>query len=377
MPSLLRKSLQGRPKHKTKKKNDVSNKNAREKEDNRERFVCRLSQHSSFALDGKDMVIVAAKKSKKRISGLELEKQGHYLVVRRILEGSLFEKTDLAPEMEIRIINGIDCSKLEDENEAYKIMREAECVVTIVAREKVEGRDNPLQPILQPILQPPSSPPPKQWSTDTKRIMSPGTAHMWLKMVEHVHRRDDAPRHLSPSPKSEEFYLRKEEQQASGEDIHAPPAPAFKKTCRPKALPDNLEVKNETSHSTMSEITLNPSQHPTPNSADIVVMRPSEETKTSSIKTVLASLYPDFGGDDDETEDIVSCIEQLSTESYSSQDISLVLSSLLRDNEEPPSHVLGIDVSHHLIDDDGSFRRGAGPMDSPSLYAPSIPRVGA
>lgn len=356
MPSLFRKSLCKRSK-KRKQKADVS-KNGHTINSTPERYSLRPTGNSSFSLGGDDIVIVATKKSKKRMSGLELEKQDQCLVVKRILEGSPFAKTGLSPDMEIRIINGIDCSKLRDENEAQRIIGEAEHTVTIVARERLEDKDIPLLPI---------SPPPKS---------SFGAAHMWVEMVQNVNRKD-TPVLLSPPPKRQEFCLRQAE--AQGEEIEAPPTPCFKKTSRPKTLPSSLDMGNRGSaHSAISEITLNPSEHPTP-AADIVLSRPGfKKGKNGSIKSVLGAMYPDYDGMNDDSNR--SFLRKSFTESFPTQDMSLTPISL--PGGVSPSHLHEIEISLPPLDDDddssvGSFRGRARPMESHSLYPPSIPRVGA
>ncbi|KAL3937451.1 MAG: hypothetical protein SGBAC_007441 [Bacillariaceae sp.] len=296
--------------------------------------------------------------SKNQISGLSLEMlQGpNCLIVRKVMEGSLFAKTSLAPEMEIRVINGIDCSKLRETMEAYNIIKEAKRNVTIVARERVKEMDTPLSPI-----QPP------------QRQSAEAAADMWLEMVDYVHRRD-TPQMIFPSKR--ELLLSPPKEEIKDEHIEAPPTPSFKRTTRPKTLPSNLELDNKiSSHgSALSEITLNPSQHQTPmKPADIVITRPAGcFQKKSSIQSVLAGLYADYDSED--------CDSDLQTSSsYSTDHVSLTrtATSLVRE-ESLPRLPHGVDAPPPpplLSGSAGSCR--AGPMESHSLYAPSIPRVGA
>jgi len=362
----------------------------------------RESQDSSIELTDDDIVIIATKNSRKQISGLTLElimQDNHQcLVVQNIMEGSLFAKTSLTPDMEIRVINGIDCSKLKFTTEAYDIMKQAKRTVTIVARERnLREKDNPLSPIqpLRPIRR--SSP-------------EGAAAHMWLEMVDYHVSRKDTPQFLSSRPPKEEFVVspRPRKEEVQDEHVEAPPTPCFKKTSRPKALPSNLEVdytttsngnnKRSSSHSAISEITLNPSEHQATmiQPADIVITRrPAKKKKKSSIKSVLAALYPDYDSDSDKNDGDGSAVENKSSTTIShcsTQDVSLTpTSSFLREQQEESSpssrpSLHGVDVvvvSPPPLDNDddednntnssseGSFR--AGPMESNSLYPPSIP----
>lgn len=265
-------------------------------------------QRCPIALDQNDLVIIVTKRSKNQISGLALEmlQDQNCLIVRKVTEGSLFATTSLAPEMEIRVINGIDCSKLSETMEAYNIMKEAERSVTIVARERVKEMDTPLSPI-----QPP------------QRQSAEAAADMWLEIVDYVHRRD-TPQILSP-PKRE-LLSSPPKEEIKDEHIEAPPTPSCKRTTRPKTLPSNLELDNKmSSHSSaLSEITLNPSQHRTPmKPADIVITRPmGSNNNKSSIQSVLAALYADY-----DSEDCNSDLENAS--SYSTEDVSLTPTSLV------------------------------------------------
>ncbi|CAJ1932611.1 unnamed protein product [Cylindrotheca closterium] len=366
----------------TKKKNESSSSKHDDEDDDvkecERHSSFRPNQHSSITLAQDDVVIIATKKSKKQLIGLILERKQQEedpnncpIVVRKIMEGSLFAKTNLIPDMEIRVINGIDCSKLKAIAEAYSIMTEAERTVTIVARgETKKAVEENKDQLLTPIVRPPT------------RRSAP--AHMWLEMVDNMNHKDIR-LFASQEPNDEELLLlspRREE--AKDEDIlEAPPRPSFKTTSRPRRLPSNLEMDNKiSSHSTMSEITLNPSQHPAP-TPDIVITRPIGSKNKSSVKSVLAALYPDYGDSDDNQNG--SSIESSSSSCHSTtKDISFASTSLVS-KESPPRRLqrgaVGdlVPLPPPLLNDNsaGPLFRGAGPMESHSLYAPSIPRVGA
>jgi hypothetical protein len=174
--------------------------------------------------------------------------------------------------MGIIIINGIECSSLDSADEAYGILKSAKKAVTIVARR----RDDIM-------FVPPGQP---SEMRDRKIRTSSGSAHVWLEMVNHVNKKSTGNVTLGDMLQDEN---------------EAPPAPIIKNSNRSHAKPINVKLdRRRTLHRVISEITLNPSQHPVPaRSEDIEILQAvALEEEKLSLPSILGALYPDYGEKD-------------------------------------------------------------------------------
>lgn len=250
-------------------------------------FYQLKNRECSVRWKSNDLVISITKKRRNQDLGLTLMKEYSTskpcFIVSHISNRTPFAKTRLAPDMEIVIINGVACSSLDSVHDADAILRSAKRAVTIVARPREE--DN--------IVVPPADQSPNM--RDNKIRWSSSSAHMWLEMINFVNQKSTGTVNM------EHDFL--EPPKAAEQELATP----IMNNSNRSRKPAKVELNRRGSlQRVISEITLNPSQHPVPAMVEDIEIqwktKEPQKTEQLFLPSILCALYPDY----DDTEEVNS-----------------------------------------------------------------------